>query len=169
MPSLCWAHLKETKEIWSTPVLPCTVHGRAAHCLWSHQAFKNGQEARKEVRVFFPWGPAQRADHPLPLLPNWNASSLSNLSLLPPTTSSQCYLRLHREETILSTPTPWKCWRKIKHFYAIRLDREMQHAALLVGIKELLVIEMLEERGCKEWQGIIPIIKIPHGSLSICH
>lgn len=47
---------------------PAQSMERAAHCLGSHQAFKNGGEARKKVRVgfFFPWGPAERADHPLP-------------------------------------------------------------------------------------------------------
>lgn len=45
---------------------PAQPMGRAAHCLWSHQAFKNGQEAGKKVRFFFPWGPAERVDHPLP-------------------------------------------------------------------------------------------------------
>lgn len=31
---------------------PAQSMGRAAHCLWSHKAFKNGQEAGKKVRYF---------------------------------------------------------------------------------------------------------------------
>lgn len=106
---------KRQRKAEACLLFPAQSMERAAHCLWSHQAFKNGQETRKKVSfVSFPWSPAERADHPLPPSSKLKCQLLIKPLSIATYNSFQCYLRLHREETTLSTPTPWKCWRMIK-------------------------------------------------------
>lgn len=52
MPSLCWAHLKETKEIWSMPVLPCTVHGKGCTLPLKPSGFQKWSRSKKEREGF---------------------------------------------------------------------------------------------------------------------